>query len=232
MRPEQRYQQQQRGFSLIELSLVLLLSSVIVAAIYQTFNTQQRTYQQQNVLALMQQNVRAATFILTRELRSARYDPRVSERFRFERQFNPPDNVFTIDYAVDTDKIAFTVDANRNGVVDATPAELIAYRFNRTSHSLERYNAGNGWQALVEDVDGVHFAYFNNAGVATTDSDSISSVEVSLVIRSGQQEPAYTNTHAYTNKGGQNICPDCAAEPHYRRQLWNTTVRIRNPAPS
>src|SRR5688572_5918262 len=77
MRLEQHYQQQ-RGFSLIELSLVLVLSSVIVAAIYQTFHTQQKTYQQQNVLALMQQNVRASTFIITRELRSARYDPRQS----------------------------------------------------------------------------------------------------------------------------------------------------------
>ena len=75
MRPEQRYQQQQqRGFSLIELAIVLVISSVVGGAIYQTFRTQQKTYQQQNVLALMQQNVRASTFIITRELRGARYD--------------------------------------------------------------------------------------------------------------------------------------------------------------
>ena len=229
MRLEQRYQQQQRGFSLIELSLVMLLSSVIVAAIYQTFHTQQKTYQQQNVLALMQQNVRASTFIITRELRSARYDPRQSGNFGFVTRFNAPHDTFTVNYAVDTEIIAFTVDADRDGTVDATPAELIAYRFNRTARSLERYNAGNGWQALAEDIDGVHFAYYDNAGVATTNPGLMSYVEVSLVIRSGTQEVGYTNTHAYTNKGGQNICPYCAAEPHHRRQLWSTTVQIRNP---
>lgn len=252
MRPQQRYQQQQRGFSLIELAIVLVISSVVGGAIYQTFHTQQKTYQRQNALAAMQQNVRAATFNMIRELRMAGYDPTVlpvsgdpNYTFGFETQFPSPHDSVTVDYAVDTDKIAFSVDTPPstapdalpgNNVLDLVPAELIAYRFNRAGHALERYIVGSGWQAVAEDVDGVHFAYFDEDGNTTTIPANIQSVEVSLVFRAGQKDLAYhldkdpdaAVKKAQRMKGGRDICTDCAAEPHYRRQFWSTRVQIRN----
>ena len=63
------------GFTLIEIMLTLMIGSVIMAAIYSAYLSQQKTYISQEQVVDMQQNIRAGLEMLTSELRMAGYNP-------------------------------------------------------------------------------------------------------------------------------------------------------------
>ena len=56
--------QDRKGFTLLELLIAMALSIIIMAAIYSTYYSQQKSYLVQEQVAAMQQNLRAATFYL------------------------------------------------------------------------------------------------------------------------------------------------------------------------
>jgi prepilin-type N-terminal cleavage/methylation domain-containing protein len=58
-----------KGVTLIELMIALAISAAVVAGIYRTFLTQQHSYEVQDDVMDMQQNVRAALNEMTREIR-------------------------------------------------------------------------------------------------------------------------------------------------------------------
>jgi prepilin-type N-terminal cleavage/methylation domain-containing protein len=59
------------GLTLIELLVALVLSSILIAALYRTFISQHKTYTVQEQVVDMQQNARAAIFRVVREIRMA-----------------------------------------------------------------------------------------------------------------------------------------------------------------
>lgn len=61
------------GLTLVELLVVLVLSSLLAGALYKTFIGQQRSYAVQEQVADMQQNVRGAIDLMTRDIRMAGY---------------------------------------------------------------------------------------------------------------------------------------------------------------
>jgi prepilin-type N-terminal cleavage/methylation domain-containing protein len=63
----------QRGFTLVELLLAMAISLVVMAAIFKTFKSQQDTYIIQDQVSVMQQNLRGAMYVLTRDLQLAGY---------------------------------------------------------------------------------------------------------------------------------------------------------------
>jgi len=60
-----------KGFTMIELLVAMAISAMAMAAIYTAYNIQQKTFRQQNMISQMQQNARAAMFMLTRDVRMA-----------------------------------------------------------------------------------------------------------------------------------------------------------------
>ena len=60
-----------KGLSLIELLVALVMSSILIAAVYRTFVSQQKTYMVQEQVVDMQQNVRSAIGRMMREIRMA-----------------------------------------------------------------------------------------------------------------------------------------------------------------
>lgn len=62
-----------KGVTLVELLVVLVISGILMAALYRTFIKQQKTYTIQDQVVDMQQNVRVAFDRMTRELRMAGY---------------------------------------------------------------------------------------------------------------------------------------------------------------
>jgi type IV pilus assembly protein PilW len=64
----------ERGITLIELLIALVISGIIVGAIYRLFVAQTRSYTVQDQVAEVQQNVRSAMEILVRDIRNAGYD--------------------------------------------------------------------------------------------------------------------------------------------------------------
>ena len=63
----------QNGFTLVELLLAMAISLVVMAAIFKTFKSQQDTYIIQDQVSVMQQNLRGAMYVLTRDLELAGY---------------------------------------------------------------------------------------------------------------------------------------------------------------
>jgi type IV pilus assembly protein PilW len=61
------------GFTLIELLVAIALGLVILAGLFRTFKVQQDSYLIQDQISTMQQNLRAAMYMITRDLQMAGY---------------------------------------------------------------------------------------------------------------------------------------------------------------
>jgi prepilin-type N-terminal cleavage/methylation domain-containing protein len=66
-----RYPHNNRGLTLIELLVSLVLTTLLIAALYKTFMVQHKTYTVQEQVVDMQQNVKAAAFRMVKEIRMA-----------------------------------------------------------------------------------------------------------------------------------------------------------------
>jgi prepilin-type N-terminal cleavage/methylation domain-containing protein len=88
------------GLTLIELLIALVLSSILIAALYQLFISQQKTYTVQDQVADMQQNIRVAIDQMTREIRMAGYGGNILAMFGhingFTNVITPANNSITI----------------------------------------------------------------------------------------------------------------------------------------
>jgi type IV pilus assembly protein PilW len=226
----------QKGFTILEVMIAVAISSVLIAAVYQTFHSQQWSYTMQSEAAAMEQNLRGSLYLLTKELRSAGYNPTqaTTNDFRFVTSFPAPNNLFVVNYATDHSIVAFTLDTDGNGVIASTPNnnEQIAYRFNNVQKRLERFNDMQAdptqkWETVASNIDAVYFMYFDQNSNITTDPADIEYVEISLLARMGKKDSKYTNTKVYTNKEGISLCPACVGD-HYHRSLLTTTIQIRN----
>ena len=63
-----------QGFTLIELMIAVLISFVVMIAIYLTFSSQEKSQITQKQITEMQQNIRAAMHIMSNEIRLAGHD--------------------------------------------------------------------------------------------------------------------------------------------------------------
>jgi len=62
-----------QGFTLVELMVALAISLVVMGAIFLTFKSQQDSYVIQDQITAMQQNLRSAMYMLTRDIQMAGY---------------------------------------------------------------------------------------------------------------------------------------------------------------
>ena len=222
----------QRGLTIIELLLYLTLSSLLIAGIYQTFATQQKSYVHQNTAAELQQNLRTGMYLMTKDIHSAGYNPARRNGIGFVTTFPAPNDKFTIDYATQNTIIAFTADANGNGSIEPNDSEMLAYRFNAADHTLERFKAANtvaggSWEAIADHVEMVNFIALAQDGTVTTEAKKIRAVEIALLVRGHKPDPQFTTQEVYRNKQGVVLCQTCSGD-HYHRRLLTTTAQARN----
>ena len=156
------------GFSLVELVVAMAISLVVMAGVYKVYVTQQDSYLLQERIAEMQQNARTAKYVLVRDIRMVGYNPtrKVSSAV-FKTSFverlpgdglddGDPDKTST-----GANSIAFTLDDNGNGVLDANFDEQIAFRV--AGGNLQRFDVASGdngaWLKVVENIEALGFAY-------------------------------------------------------------------------
>ena len=75
------YLKGEKGFSIIELLIVLAISGILTSALYQTFIGLQKTYAIQDQVVEVRQNVRYTIDRMTREIRMAGYGGNILESF-------------------------------------------------------------------------------------------------------------------------------------------------------
>ena len=64
-----------RGFTLIELMIAMAIAGIVAAAIMMAFDSQQKTQVSQQLVVEMQQDLRAALYLMQQDIRMAGHDP-------------------------------------------------------------------------------------------------------------------------------------------------------------
>ncbi|MCF6178624.1 MAG: prepilin-type N-terminal cleavage/methylation domain-containing protein [Geopsychrobacter sp.] len=154
----------QRGFTLIELMVAMVLTTIIGAILTTSFISQQRIYTTQGQVVEMQQNIRAAMAVLAREIMLAGYDPENTGAFGIVN--------------ISQNKLTFTIDKNGNGVLDAD--ETITYDlFDAPVNPVNEQDGildlgrddGGGFDLVAESINSMAFAYaFDDDGDGVLDT--------------------------------------------------------------
>ena len=187
-----------KGMSLIELLIALVISSILMGAMYQTFIKQQKTYAVQEQVSEAQQNVRIAMDTIVRYVRMAGYkgNPAGAGSFGFL-------------YAK-SDTIGFTFDADGNGLYAGNDsAERIEFRLSGTT--LQRtVNTTTNWQDIAENIESIQFQYLDANNNTTTILANIRRVIITITGRTSISDPEL-------GIGGG-----------YRRRTLTSSVQVRN----
>jgi type IV pilus assembly protein PilW len=213
-----------QGFTLVELLVTLVVSGVILAGISSTFYSQHTSYLNQEQVVSMQQNLRAAMYIMEREIRMAGHDP------------NGESGAGIITPGSTSIRIAqdLTNDAG-TGIPDgdvSDPGESITYALQDADGDgdtdLVRIDHnGAGVQMIAEDIDALNFVYLNQNHAVTTVTADIRSVQISVVARTSQPVRGYANNTVFQNQRGQTIYIPLSGDQH-RRRLLTAEVKCRN----
>lgn len=208
----------QSGFTLVELLISMAVAGVVMASVYSSYYSQQKTYVTQEQVAVMQQNLRAAMYHLERDIRMAGYDPTGKAGAG-------------IPTAPTATSFQFTKDDNNNSgtllpdgdVLDAN--ENITYFYDATGKTLKK-NPGS--QTVAENIDAVNFVCLNENGATTATPNAIRSVQISVVARTAREDPGYTDTNVYRNLQGTVIYTPSGSGARCRRNMLRVEVRCRN----
>ena len=234
---DRRYKQQ--GFTLTELLVVMAMTGIVMAAVYSTYKSQQDSYVVQEQVVEMQQNLRAALFLLGKDLMAAGFNPAKNPAIEGFLPEIPDDNP-TPETSTSATSLAMTADLDMNGSINTDDhTEQLAYRFNSGSLTLEKFMYDSGvwsWQTVADNIEGVNFVYLDGDGnpldpSTATNLPLIRSVQVTVLARTGGTTQDFTNTMTYTNQwseGDTYYWSFDAPGDHYRRRLMTTTILCRN----
>jgi type IV pilus assembly protein PilW len=226
-----------KAFTLIELLVALAISGVVLAGIYSTYYSQQKSYITQEQVAAMQQNLRAAMYIMQREIRMAGCDP--TENAGAEIKTAGTNSIrFTLDI---TGGESDGKDNDNDGSVDEADEKRFSDGFCDDINEDVTYSlyTADGIQKLgrkspstavnqpvAENIDALDFVYLDANGATTATLANIRSVQITLVARTGRRDPGYTNNTSYQNQQDTTIYT--APNDNFRRKLLTAEVKCRN----
>jgi type IV pilus assembly protein PilW len=199
-----------RGFTLTEILVAMTISGFVIAAIYSTYYSQQKSYTAQEQVAQMQQNLRGAIYHIGREIRMAGYDPTGGAGARIENAA--------------TDSIRFTKDEDGNGTISGT-TEDITFSLGDGNGDGDNDLLING-TVLAENFDALDFVYLDESGTSTTTIPNMRSVQITLVARSARRDPGHMDNRIYTNRQGAVILP--SQNDDFRRMTITKAINCRN----
>jgi type IV pilus assembly protein PilW len=205
------------GFTLVELLVAIAVAGIVMAGIYSSYYSQQKSYVAQEQVAAMQQNLRVGMYYMEREIRMAGCDPTGNAGAGIQTA-----NTNSIRFALDITDDPGTGDAD--GDTDDANEDItysLADNDGDGDNDLERNN-----NLVAENIDALDFVYLDANGAPTATLSDIRSVQISLVARTGRGDPGYTNNTAYQNKQGTTIYT--APGDNFRRKRLTTEVKCRN----
>ncbi|NOY53828.1 MAG: prepilin-type N-terminal cleavage/methylation domain-containing protein [Deltaproteobacteria bacterium] len=206
----------QKGFTLIEIMVSLVVTLVIVAGAYAVFAIQNKSANVQNEVATMQQNGRIAMDVLVEEIRRGAYN----------NPANPAGATITVDAS--GSMITIQKDVNDDGVINDTLAssaddeEWIVLQVNgnnQLTKQILRKSDGSDVQTLIL-ADNIYSLSFSPAGV--TDP---SSVDISLTVRTKHEDPNWTDTNKGVNLSG-SVSDGLARIRNYQKTVWVRNLNL------
>lgn len=228
----------ENGFTLAELMIVMLITSVIMGAVFTIYLVHQRSFVEQDDLADIQQNLRGALAVMTPEIRQAGCNPTRSSgigvqqatrsvfRFTSDVSGDPIDTNRADGDANDANEdvtygFSAANDANGNGIADAGGADW------STTVSLGR-NTGGVFQPVAENIEAVEFNYILEGGgtsLAPANLSDIREVQVSILGRAANPSKDFRHNQTYFTAGGTEWKPP---QDSYRRRLVIVNIQCRN----
>jgi type IV pilus assembly protein PilW len=143
----------EQGFTIMELLVVILISSVVMAGIYSVYSSQQKSFIIQQDVAEMQQNLRTAMYFMVRDIRLAGCNPTGKADAGIK---TAEEN--TISVAMDTR--GKDPDSSPDGTT-TNDDESVTYSIS--GNDLMR-NTGGGPEAVASNIDDLKFVYLDGDG--------------------------------------------------------------------
>ena len=239
--PQIKIMRKDTGFTLLELMVAMAIAAILMAGIYTFYNNQLKTHITQQQMVDMQQDARAAMYLMTREIRMAGYDPLNSTGATI-RTANVAQMAFdsdsdgTADGGINpnTERFFYALsnDIDGDGLADGTACDLERGGWD---DSLNPDNLN----PVALNIEALNFVYLDNAGNTLNDDGNgnvtanigaIRSVQITLVARSGEVVPVLMREHVdrsvYTNQQGRVLLP--APNDNFRRIRLTAAVKVRN----
>ena len=162
----------ERGVTLVELMISLSMFAVIISAMYNMFNFQQKNYSVQDNVAVMQQNVRVGLGYMVKEIRMAGYIPDgIPPNKLSPSNDSLPSSPFTTNGVSESveeataSAITLQADIDGDNITEAVRYTLDAGN-NTLTREVWKWNAGaTSWDAstgpeiVAEDIENVVFTY-------------------------------------------------------------------------
>jgi type IV pilus assembly protein PilW len=233
----------EKGFTLIELMIAIVLGLLLIAATVTVFVSTKQGYRLENGLSLMQSTGRATLDLLSREAMMAGFPQ--SENIE---SFIPAKTLdgggsnsdqFAVRYQSDTDCLNATTPVYANGKRYAKNMYFIDTDNNLVCRTLAEDDSTIAEAVVVQGVENLQLLYGedNTAGDSVTnatryvtadnvtDWDNVVSVRIGIIVNS--QSPVATSNDdvAYTLLGQT---PIAAGADHMRRRAYTTTAVVRN----
>ena len=225
-----------KGFTLLELLVAMMISTIVMAAIYATYRAQLRSHITQQALVEMQQNARAAMFAMEREIKMAGFDPSGDADAKI--------------LIVDVAQIKFQIDRNEDGNPAPAPGtdqnEQIRYALTADGGlGREVWGPPEGagtLQTVAENIEILEFICLDEDGVVIPipldyaivpdriELARIRSIQITLIARSGANVPVlmmkHTDHKTYTNQQGDQLLVD--PDDDFRRIVLTADIQCRN----
>ena len=176
----------ERGFTLVELLIGMLVGLIVLGALASTFIIQSKSYDVQEQVAEMVQTARAAMDMISREVRMAGYDPSLAST-----------GIVGIPY--DADQLQILADFRGDG--DGPPVdppdgdtdeenEDVIYTHDDPNDQIDR-DTGGGPQPFAENIEAFDFDYLDSSGADTNITANIRQIRLTITARTGKPDPNY-----------------------------------------
>ena len=168
----------------------IAIGLVVLASVATTFTSQTRAYSAQEQINQMEQNLRGALDIMTREIKMAGYRP----------------NGGTVTGVVSYTSTSLTIqaDIDGNGTLLAsgsgsdTANEQIVYVYDSVNKKITR-QVGSGTAAtLAENISAFTFTYYQSSGATlATSASNIRRIKIALTGITAKPDPSYSSNGGY-----------------------------------
>ena len=222
------------GYTIVELMVAIAISGIFMGAIYSAYTSQQRATLGQEQVSAMQRNLRSAMYFMEKEIRMAGCDPTGRAGAQIETAQNNEIR-FTLDITDDPGTGSPDGDTGDAG-------ESIGY-YRNAEGDLFRDLTDDGDDTngtrIAENIDAINFVYLDKDGDNLADDGlgnvtdpenraKIRSVQVTVVARTGKEDPNYTDSTSYQNKVPETIFTPMGDAVHFRRKVLRTNIKCRN----
>ena len=221
----------QRGFSMVEILVALLLSLILTTGIIQLFIGSKQTYRFHDALSRLQENGRFAIESMAADIRMAGYPNNPSTAVETNGTDGNGNDDITVRWSDNGAQTRVYSIGPGTGPAPACPAAANSLRLNRN-------NGGN--QELIEGVQAMQILYgvctngvvnppyVNAAGVGAANWANVCSVRIHLLLVSMENNVV---TQPQTVFFPADTVNTIVPADRCLRQAFSTTVAIRNRIP-